>query len=96
MLGARPRRDCGSFPPGRAKVSCALLRVSPRTQEPPELLGPDGEPWLLTPEMVAVRLSVSRSRVCELLNEDLPSITIGRSRRSPADGLRRWLLTTGA
>ena len=54
-----------------------------------------GEPWLLTPEQVAQRLGISRSKVYELLDEDLPSTQIGRCRRIPAQGLREWLRERG-
>jgi excisionase family DNA binding protein len=47
---------------------------------------------LLKPEQAAERLGISRSRVYKLISEGtLPSITIGKSRRVPADALRRWV-----
>jgi excisionase family DNA binding protein len=51
----------------------------------------DGGPRLLTPEQVAERLQISRSKVYLLLQNDLPSLQIGRSRRVDADRLREWL-----
>ena len=49
------------------------------------------ERLLLTPEQVAEALGVSRARVYVLLRGGLPSLLIGRSRRIPADVLRRWV-----
>ena len=43
---------------------------------------------LLTPKMVAARLSVAESTVYQLLtNGTIESVTIGRARRIPADAL---------
>lgn len=53
------------------------------------------DPWLLTPEQVAHRLNISRSKVYQLLAEDLESVAIGRSRRIRTSDLRRWLETRG-
>jgi excisionase family DNA binding protein len=49
------------------------------------------DPWLLTPDQVAAKLNVSRSKVFQLLQDDLPSVQIGRSRRVPAERLREWV-----
>ncbi len=56
----------------------------------------DREPWLLRPEEAAALLSVSRSKVYELMAANvLPSITIGRTRRIDAQALRQWLDAQG-
>lgn len=68
---------------------------APSVADYPEILGPDGESWLLTVDQVALRLNLSRSRVYELLNQGMPSITLGRSRRIPVAALRQWLLEQG-
>jgi len=50
------------------------------------------EPILVTPEEAARLLGISRSRVFELLaTGELPSLTIGRSRRIPLDLLVAWV-----
>ena len=50
------------------------------------------EQVLLKPEEAARALSLGRSKVYELLaSGSLESITIGKSRRIPADALRRWV-----
>jgi excisionase family DNA binding protein len=50
------------------------------------------EPWLVDPATASKLLSISRSRVFELKsNGNLPSLTIGRSRRIRLDELWRWL-----
>lgn len=50
------------------------------------------EPWLLRPKQAAQLLTISRSRIYELMADgSLPSIKIGRSRRIRVDDLRRWL-----
>ncbi len=47
---------------------------------------------LLTVDEVAQRLSLSRSKVYELLAEgDIPSVHIGRSRRVIAKELDKWI-----
>lgn len=47
---------------------------------------------LLTVPEVMARLKVGRSTVYDLLRtRRLPSLTIGRSRRIPADGLRAYI-----
>jgi len=47
---------------------------------------------LLRPEEAALTLSLSRSRIYELIaNGTLPSIKIGNSRRVPTDALRTWI-----
>ncbi len=47
---------------------------------------------LLTPEETAIRLSVSRSSVYELIsNGSLESVTIGRSRRIPSVALKEFV-----
>ena len=49
-------------------------------------------PLLYTPEEAAELLRLGRSRIYELLaSGQLPSLTIGRSRRIPADALRAWV-----
>ena len=49
-------------------------------------------PLLYTAEEAAELLRLSRSRIYELLASGmLPSLTIGRSRRIPADALRAWV-----
>lgn len=49
-------------------------------------------PLLLRPEDAASRLSISRSRVYELMAEGrLPSVTIGRSRRVRSEDLARFV-----
>jgi excisionase family DNA binding protein len=53
--------------------------------------GPEAGPQLLTPEEVAQRLGISRSKVFELFHEGLPSLRIGRCRRVDVERLREWL-----
>ena len=49
------------------------------------------EPLLTVPEVMA-RLKVGRTAVYHLIRtRRLPSLTIGRSRRVPVDGLRSYL-----
>ena len=49
------------------------------------------EPWLLRVEEAARLLGLGRSKVYELVRSgEIPSITIGRSRRVPVNELRRW------
>ncbi len=52
------------------------------------------EKLLLTVEEAAECLSLSRSRVYELMANGggncIPSVCIGRSRRVPVEGLREW------
>lgn len=49
-------------------------------------------PLLLTVEETAETLKLSRSKVYEMLAaRQLPSCTIGRARRIPADALRAWI-----
>ncbi|MCT2589204.1 helix-turn-helix domain-containing protein [Streptomyces sp. N2-109] len=49
---------------------------------------------LLTVPEVMQRLKVGRSTVYDLIRtQRLPSLTIGRSRRVPVEGLRAYLLT---
>ena len=49
-------------------------------------------PLLLTVGQVADALGLSRSKIYELLAAgELPSLTIGRSRRVPADALAAWV-----
>lgn len=51
------------------------------------------EQLLTVPEVMA-RLKVGRTTVYDLIRTHrLPSLTIGRSRRIPADGLRAYLLS---
>lgn len=46
---------------------------------------------LLRPEEAAAALGIGRSRMYELLrSREIPSVAVGRSRRVPADALRRW------
>lgn len=50
------------------------------------------EPLLLRPGQAADVLSISRTKVYELLKSgELPSVTIGGSIRVPMAGLRRWV-----
>lgn len=51
------------------------------------------DPWLLTPEQMALRLNISRSKVFLLLADPNgpKSISIGRSRRIRTSELERWL-----
>lgn len=51
------------------------------------------QPQLLVRVEVAARLcSISRSRMYELVAAgEVPSLSIGRSRRIPLDGLRAWI-----
>jgi excisionase family DNA binding protein len=50
------------------------------------------EKLLLRPQECAQALGLGRSKVYELIaNGELPSITIGRSRRIPLDALREWV-----
>jgi excisionase family DNA binding protein len=50
------------------------------------------EALLLKPEEAARVLNVSRTSLYEMLARgELPSLTIGRSRRVPAEALRRWV-----
>lgn len=67
----------------------------PSDDDYPAILGPDGEPWLLTVAQVAALMGLSRSRVYELLHDGLPSISLGRSRRIPVAPFRRWLIAQG-
>jgi excisionase family DNA binding protein len=47
---------------------------------------------LLTVEEAAWSCSISRSRMWELVSAGvIPTVKIGRSRRVPADALRRWI-----
>jgi len=47
---------------------------------------------LVRVEEAARLCDVSRSRMYELIAAgEVPSVTIGRSRRVPVDGLRRWV-----
>ncbi len=49
-------------------------------------------PLLLTVEEVSEALNLSRSKIYELMAAGrLPSCAIGRTRRIPADALRRWV-----
>ncbi len=49
-------------------------------------------PLLLRPEDAAGLLSISRSRVYELMaTGGLPSVVLGRSRRIPLGALQRWV-----
>src|SRR4051812_34016745 len=53
---------------------------------------PENVPWLLKPEEAARLLSLSRSRLYELIGcGEIPSITIGASRRIRRDQLWRWI-----
>ena len=50
------------------------------------------EKLLLTVEEAAHLLSLGRSTVYTLLQRgEIPSISIGKSRRIPVDGLRQWI-----
>lgn len=50
------------------------------------------DPALLTVEQVAQRLHLSRSKAWELVSSgELPSITIGRSRRVSVASLQQWI-----
>lgn len=49
------------------------------------------EQWLLDPTEAARLLKVSRSKIYELMQDDLPSIKIGSCRRILASSLRAWL-----
>ncbi|MBM3740436.1 MAG: helix-turn-helix domain-containing protein [Acidobacteria bacterium] len=50
------------------------------------------EPLLLRPTQVADVLSISRTKVYELLkSRELPSVTIGGSVRVPTAALRQWV-----
>jgi len=61
------------------------------TSIPPRPSSPDGK-LLLTVEEVAHLTSLGRSTVYNLLARgEIPSITIGRSRRIPVEGLRLWI-----
>ena len=52
----------------------------------------DEAPWLLKTEEAARLLCLSRARVYELIAQDqIPSISIGRSRRIRRDQLWRWM-----
>lgn len=49
-------------------------------------------PLLVSVDEAARLCSLSRSRMYELIAAgDVPSVTIGRSRRIPLDGLRSWV-----
>jgi excisionase family DNA binding protein len=53
----------------------------------------DEEPWLLRPETVARLLSLSRSKVYQMIADGtLPSIKIAGSRRIRREDLQRWLV----
>lgn len=48
--------------------------------------------YLLRPAEAASALGLSRSKVYDLIARDeIPHISIGRSRRVPVDALRKWL-----
>ncbi len=50
------------------------------------------EQLLLRVDEAARVLGLGRTKVYELVSSgDLPSITVGTSRRIPAEGLRRWV-----
>lgn len=57
----------------------------------PNPSSPDGK-LLLTVEEVANLTSLGRSTIYNLLARgEIPSITIGRSRRIPSESLRSWI-----
>jgi len=50
------------------------------------------EPLLVSPKTAAQLLDISRSRVFELMaSGQIPSVTLGRSRRIRLDALRAWI-----
>ena len=53
--------------------------------------GREEAPWPLSPSQVARRLSLSRSKVYQLLNAGLPSVKIDGCRRVRTSDLQRWL-----
>ena len=60
-------------------------------EDAPPRGGGNDEPWLLNSSQVARRLSLSRSKVYQLLNAGLPSVKIDGCRRVRTSDLQRWL-----
>jgi len=53
----------------------------------------DPEQLLVRVETAARMCSISRSRVFELIaSGEIPSVSIGRSRRIPVEALRTWII----
>ncbi|MGI8643270.1 MAG: helix-turn-helix domain-containing protein [Thermomicrobiales bacterium] len=90
LMGRRPVEDRREEP---------VSRPPPSPWGQPEARGPvqdevtlDLEPLLIRPETAARLLSISRSRLYELLaSGEIPSLTIGHSRRIPRDALLTWI-----
>ncbi len=50
------------------------------------------EPLLLRVDQTAALLNLSEAKVRQMIADGtLPSVTVGRARRVPADALKRWL-----
>ena len=72
----------------------AAAREAERTARPSSRLRSEAPPErrLLTVSQAATALSLSRSKVyAYVLSGELPSITLGRSRRIPAAALADWI-----
>jgi excisionase family DNA binding protein len=70
----------------------ARFAAQPLDGQPPGTDVDQGLPWLLRPAEAAKLLGLSRSRVYELIAcGELPSLTIGASRRIRRDELWAWL-----
>jgi excisionase family DNA binding protein len=67
------------------------IKPLPETRETPNIQ-PGRPKLLLTPEDVAYALSISRASVYQLLAaREIPSLSIGRSRRIPLSWLEDWI-----